>query len=614
MESALAQDCVIAAQEDSTSVNIEVEVLPPTAPADKIINDDSSSLTIEELSDNLNSDNMGNRVSSESDPLEIKKTENSFDIDQEENSGEIELNDEKLESHSENELSKFKEFQGDSLRSSLPISRKRPATDFLPISGEIKKIGVEISEEEAQQLKNEVRRLSPIHVSLRERTLGEISLISEPRVFVDDNVKFMKNDDDDDDTELSSFNLEEENLKINEIRNELINSRSENLVDNSRVENCVVTEGSVDKKFLSEENSSASRSATDLNECGSFVESVPTTSSTENSKGLRELVLVLSRVDAIDHSLGKNNNNNNNNSNNNNSEKVSVETKNLDKSKNNDDEEVEEEKETSEPEVDSSRTLTSEGMGLMIERCISYVQEQASSKNEMFLVEKLEKNEELSVGDRITSRKMSQVWEGNKELGVSGVIEKIEVDEEIIFSNSSLGIDEIQTEDVGENPLGLESIGLTSQIQEAVDTEETETETGSDSSEVTSSMTAVQFGVDHHVISNQISCSENDTLICDDIAPDIMTRLEPERPEAFTEDSAESLALAAGSRDEVRSDGSDSGLGSEIPGDSGPAPAPESDSETSFLDRIPDEILSDKDKSELYFLNFNLRFFKFNYN
>lgn len=76
-----------------------------------------------------------------------------------------------------------------------------------------------------------------------------------------------------------------------------------------------------------------------------------------------------------------------------------------------------------------------------------------------------------------------------------------------------------------------------------------------------------------------------------------MTRLQ-DGPESFTEDSAESLALVAGARDEVRSDGSDSGLGSEMPGEAGQAAAPESDSETSFLDRIPDDILSDKDKRE----------------
>jgi hypothetical protein len=78
-------------------------------------------------------------------------------------------------------------------------------------------------------------------------------------------------------------------------------------------------------------------------------------------------------------------------------------------------------------------------------------------------------------------------------------------------------------------------------------------------------------------------------------------RLRQEQPEAFTDDSAESLALVVGVQDEVRSDGSDSGLGNEIPGDVCPTPAPESDSETSFLDRIPDDILSDKDKGQFHY-------------
>lgn len=67
------------------------------------------------------------------------------------------------------------------------VSRKRPAaSDFLPIGAEIKRIGIEISEEQATQLKNDVRRLSPVLVSLRERTLGEVSLTSESCLFGDE--------------------------------------------------------------------------------------------------------------------------------------------------------------------------------------------------------------------------------------------------------------------------------------------------------------------------------------------------------------------------------------------------------------------------------------------
>lgn len=78
---------------------------------------------------------------------------------------------------------------------------------------------------------------------------------------------------------------------------------------------------------------------------------------------------------------------------------------------------------------------------------------------------------------------------------------------------------------------------------------------------------------------------------------DILSRLNSDRPQEFTDDSAESLALATGVRDEVRSDGSDSGLGCEIPGETGPNHAPESDSETLFLDRIQQvDILSTDQK------------------
>lgn len=88
-------------------------------------------------------------------------------------------------------------------------------------------------------------------------------------------------------------------------------------------------------------------------------------------------------------------------------------------------------------------------------------------------------------------------------------------------------------------------------------------------------------------------------ILCEDgLTQAIISRLD--RPEPFTDDSAESLTLvaAAAARDEVRSDGSDSGLGGEITGDAGPAPAHESDSDTFFLDRIPDDILTDKEKGK----------------
>ncbi|XP_076168993.1 AXIN1 up-regulated 1 isoform X2 [Ptiloglossa arizonensis] len=180
------------------------------------------------------------------------------------------------------------------------------------------------------------------------------------------------------------------------------------------------------------------------------------------------------------------------------------------------------------------------------------------------------------------------------------VIKNLRENEEVVYTSSSHVTENLQplnnlvsSETTPTSP--VETLEPTVDVPEAVDTE-TETETGSDSSEV--SMTNVRLrSCDDDAVSDQISCPESESMCCVDINPEIITRLEAERPEAFTEDSAESLALATGARDEVRSDGSDSGLGSEIPGDPGPAPAPESDSETSFLDRIPDDILSDKEKA-----------------
>ena len=107
------------------------------------------------------------------------------------------------------------------------------------------------------------------------------------------------------------------------------------------------------------------------------------------------------------------------------------------------------------------------------------------------------------------------------------------------------------------------------------------------SSEVLASMAAAAAGV---------------ALSCDGggLTQAIMTRLDrPDGP--FTDDSAESLALAAAVRDEVRSDGSDSGLGNEMPNEPCPASAAvEGDPDAFFLDRIPDGLLSHKDKCEYF--------------
>lgn len=216
-------------------------------------------------------------------------------------------------------------------------------------------------------------------------------------------------------------------------------------------------------------------------------------------------------------------------------------------------------------------------------------------------------------------RRSTVVQKSWKEEVPSGaiIIEKLEEEEEVVLTSSSacsskdgasLTLDSSKmtstvttTTTMPDSP--EEALEASTDVQEAIDTE-TETETGSDSSELPSMpIVRVRDSCETEDTADRASCAENETendsetLCCDEIATEMMTRLEPEKPEPFTEDSAESLALTTGARDEVRSDGSDSGLGSEIPGDPGPAPAPESDSETSFLDRIPDDILSDKEKA-----------------
>ncbi|XP_043495758.1 uncharacterized protein LOC122519971 isoform X2 [Polistes fuscatus] len=232
------------------------------------------------------------------------------------------------------------------------------------------------------------------------------------------------------------------------------------------------------------------------------------------------------------------------------------------------------------------------------------------------VVEELGEKEELRI-EKNVARRGSVVQISSKETisrGVSAVvIKKIENEVEIVLvassSSSSLSNEDdrlrtLDSPDLDSSETATpgspgEALEASTDIQEAIDTE-TETETGSDSSELPSSMSTVRIrgtSCEREDITDAANCPENENLCCDEIASEIITRLEPEKPEPFTEDSAESLALTTGARDEVRSDGSDSGLGSEIPGDPGPAPAPESDSETSFLDRIPDDILSDKEKA-----------------
>lgn len=119
-----------------------------------------------------------------------------------------------------------------------------------------------------------------------------------------------------------------------------------------------------------------------------------------------------------------------------------------------------------------------------------------------------------------------------------------------------------------------------------------ETESASEGSEDVSSTSQIEFqscAASEGGGEEVRGCQESDLVEVEE------RRLELERPEVFTEDSAESLGTAAGAGDEVRSDGSDSGLGSEVPGELGVVPTQESDSETSFLDKIPEDVLGEKD-------------------
>lgn len=356
---------------------------------------------------------------------------------------------------------------------------------------------MEVSEEKAQQLKNDVKRLSPVHVSLRERTLGEISLTSS-----------------------DSSRSSNSNSNNSSCANSANGAASE--TDDSR-----------------DDSSSSSKSVVESDDrsCASRLSNSSTTSESAAvgvNKGQRELVIRLSRVDD--------------------GRPISSPTSLLDLR--NDDEEFAAELNgvmnsvAEAKEEDATAAACPFGANLVLERC-----------NAPGFAE----NRVLSSCGRVTLLDKCEA---------KSIVEKLHIGDEIEFSS----------------PQQQQQAGFS-------EMEEGEIEAGSE--DVLASMAAAAAGV------AAVTACE------DGLTQEIMTRLEQDRPEPFTEDSAESLALAAGVRDEVRSDGSDSGLGSEMPGDPCPAPAPESDSETSFLDRIPDDILSDKDKREyIYFSYFQYKLCK----
>ncbi|CAD1477384.1 unnamed protein product [Heterotrigona itama] len=537
---------------------------------------------------------------------------------------------------------------------SSPLCRKRPASDFLPINAEIKRIDVEIPENDLNQVRSDVRRISPVLVSLRERTLGEISLSSDSCLFDDD---------------VNSRCASRNNRIIDDLLTNACRLSTTTVVDGSfqrdhdpEEATCVESEhriicreatspegectnGSVEEalaepcknleysgSFIDEDSCcSLSRESPERNfskcqepkQCEEPIEEcscndiMPTNDACAipvavnkqmKQTSLPHLIVKMEHVDLSQYLSPDRKN----------VKYVVVSSKKKQKKNtacNDDDSNVA-------VRTDSKDTLKE--VRCIVENCAyeknvqkTESQDHMENSTDSPIVSNLKQTKltksssagvvkeckvvlqriTLPMTTRMTSTEKSE----NEETGPRSVMEKLETDEKIVFSPSLSSAENLQSLnnlDSSETTLGSpEMLEPTADVPETIDTE-TETETGSDSSEI-SAMTSVPLrGCEDDAASDQISCQESsESMCCVDINPEIISRLEPERPEAFTEDSAESLALAAGARDEVRSDGSDSGLGSEIPGDSGPAPVPESDSETSFLDRIPDDILSDKEKA-----------------
>lgn len=641
MESPSArQDCLVEAQEDSTSV--EPEAKSVLSPSKTMATMTTATTPAIEIEDNAR-DSVENSICKKLDRgLENQESQEKqlsdypcFQKSEEEKENELKV--EKLEKEtSESGENLDTDIDVESTKDSLQEpeeSSKRPDSqncnvedeedriekkrssggDFLPIGAEIRRVGVEISEEEATQMRNDVRRLSPVLVSLRERTLGEVFLSSQSCLFevndkavsqTNDNSQesFGKNDSriqDVDQSEKRDVDEEETVIKINASlsdTNSKLNHEEETLdVDitslvPSRLNNS-------DRTSQDDSNNTNVTANIEITSC------TPTKKEATSSP-CRRLSVVLNRVkedDAKNDILTDENT----------IEDIwNIEESSLHSKR---------KRNSVEEECDSSSEISKTK-----ERCSKKQRWQANS-SPMTRSKKCELSDSQSPDSNLILKKCkvvlerirsefeqeeeSHVEEASKrsereELAPVAVIGKLEEDEEVVLTSSSPSgensrafnkLDSLETTpsspEEGETPEETSvDVGA-----EGVDTE-TETETGSDSSEI-SPMTNIRELRDVDVASDhQLPCSEEGPLCCVETMAPIMTRLETERPEAYTEDSAESLTLATGARDEVRSDGSDSGLGNEISGDPGPAPAPESDSETSFLDRLPDDILSDKEK------------------
>lgn len=648
MESPSArQDCLVEAQEDSTSVEPEAKsvLLSPskamatmttaTTPATEIedkARDSVENSICEKLDRGLENQESQERQLSDypclrkseeekENELKVGKLEKETSESGKNLEVDIDVESTKDSLQEPEESSKGPDSQNWNEDEEDRIEKKRSSGgDFLPIGAEIRRVGVEISEEEVTQMRNDVRRLSPVLVSLRERTLGEVFLSSQSCLFgdeVDDKTasrsnansqeSFGKNDSriqDIDQSEKRDVDEEETVIKINASLSNCTNSKL-----NHEEETLDVDITSVVPSRLENSDRTSQDDIKDTN----VTATIKTTSCTPTKKEApsspcRRLTVVLNRIkeeDTKNDTLTD--------------ENINENTWNIEESspcpkrrRDSVEEECDSSSEiskTKERSPKKQRLQTNSSPMTRSKKC-ELTDSQSPDRNlilkkckvvlERIRSELEQSQEEESHVEELEALKRPE----REELAPVAVIGKLEVDEEVVLTSSSPSgennrafneLDPLETTpsspEEGETPEETSvDVGA-----EGVDTE-TETETGSDSSEI-SPMTNIRELRDVDMASDhQLPCSEEGPLCCVETMAPIMTRLEAERPEAYTEDSAESLTLATGARDEVRSDGSDSGLGNEISGDPGPAPAPESDSETSFLDRLPDDILSDKEK------------------
>lgn len=693
MESPSArQDCFVEAQEDSTSVEAKAEggttsttITSATTDTDddddavrsSIVQDSREDLVMvcERLDERLENEGSEARQSSdkpEKDQDEKEKEEKEANmglmIAKKANEDEKNEKDEIGVKSTEDSLHELKESprtldsqnrnigessevweNGIEKSRSLDVSRKRPATgDFLPIGAEIKRIGIEISEEQATQLRNDVRRLSPVLVSLRERTLGEVSLTSESCLFgeeLDGRITPRCND-------VSTGSFVANDSKIQDVaknrgkqnvgEKETIDRISAECTSSDNIENTLNSESKkmeCDSKgeimtldvevassiFSKSDNldgttesrqddiggtnmatNAGSEPCSPTKKC--IIESTSLT--VPSSPICRNLTIMLNRIENDD--LRKKRALINTNIDENIWDYVVKKSSPYFGGRRDFVEEVRDSfEETSEAQEKSPKKQRLQGSSSPMTRSKKWeLTESACSPDNGPVLKKckvvLERIGEVmghsSQSENAEDSETLRELEKDDESAPVAMIGKLEEDEEVILASSSPTAEDSRVSNELDSSETMpsspeETPEVSADVAEGVDTE-TETETGSDSSEV-SPITSIRHELrDVDMAPDQLPCSEGVALCCVEAMAPIITRLEADRPEAYTEDSAESLALATGARDEVRSDGSDSGLGNEIPGDPGPAPAPESDSETSFLDRLPDDILSDKEKGK----------------